>query len=64
MKISSSDPALPAVCTAYPSPPFLPFLHPPVKLPDSGPGARVHLDRRINFAAICFAVLAWIEIHI
>jgi hypothetical protein len=61
-KIPSFDPPLPAVCTAYPTQPFLPFFHPPIELASSGPGSRLHLDRRVNFAAICFAVLARIEI--
>jgi hypothetical protein len=32
-KISSFDPPLTAVSTAYPAEPFLPFSHPPIKLP-------------------------------
>jgi hypothetical protein len=31
-KINSSEPPLPAVCTAYATPPFLPFFHPVVEL--------------------------------
>jgi hypothetical protein len=31
-KISSSDPPLTAVCTAYATPSFLPFFHPPIEL--------------------------------
>ena len=51
-KISSFDPPLTAVRTAYPTPPFLPFLHPPVELAACRPGGRLHLDRRVNFAAM------------
>ena len=62
-KISSSDPPSTAVCTAYATEPLLPFFHPPIELPSSGPGGCLYLDRRINCTAISVAVLAWIEIH-
>ncbi|HEY6683347.1 MAG TPA: hypothetical protein VI030_10255 [Propionibacteriaceae bacterium] len=51
-----------AVSTAYPAPPFPPFSHPPIELPSSRPRGRLHLDWRIDFSAIGFAVLARIEI--
>ena len=44
-----------------------PLLHPPIELPSSGPGSRLHLDRRVNFAAVrCGTPLhvAVAEIHI
>jgi hypothetical protein len=56
-KINSSDPPLTAVCTAYPTPPFPPFLHPPIELASFGPSGRLHLDRRVDFSAICFSTL-------
>ena len=51
-KINSSDPPLPAVCTAYATPPLLPFFHP---INRAGPALAtgLHLDRRIDFSAIC-----------
>jgi hypothetical protein len=51
-KINSSDPPLPAVCTAYPTPPFPPFLHPPVQLASLAPCGGLHRDWWINFPAI------------
>jgi hypothetical protein len=65
-KILGSDPPLPTVRTAYPTPPLQTWpvlFDPPIKLPGSGPRGYVHLDRRINCPAVCFAVLARIEIH-
>jgi hypothetical protein len=58
---------LTAARTAYSTPPFLPLFHPPIKLPSSGPGGSLHLDRRIDFSAICFGDLLQVigaEIHI
>ena len=46
-KINSSDPPLPAVCTAYATPPFLPFFHSPIELASSRPRGRLYLDRWI-----------------
>jgi hypothetical protein len=63
-KINSPDPALSAVCTAYPAEPLLTFFDPPIELAGSGPRRRLHLDRRINCTAVRFAVLVRIEIHI
>jgi hypothetical protein len=48
---------LTAVCTAYPTPPFLPFFYPPIELAGFRPGSRIHLDRRIDFSTICFGTL-------
>jgi hypothetical protein len=64
---NSSDPPLAAVGTAYPAPPFLPFLHPPIELASLRPGSRLHLDRRIDLEAICLAMLLQVivaEIHV
>jgi hypothetical protein len=58
---------LTVVCTAYPTPPFLPIFHPPIELAGCRPPGRLHLDRRINFSAICFGALLPVgvaEIHI
>jgi hypothetical protein len=66
-KINSPDPPLTAVCTADPTQPFLPFFHPPIELAAFRPGGRIHLDRRIDFSAICFGTLLQLrfaEIHI
>jgi hypothetical protein len=48
---------LPAVCTAYATPPFLALLDPPIELAGSRPHGRLHLDRRIDFSAICVSDL-------
>jgi hypothetical protein len=37
----------------YATPPLLPFFHPPIELASLGPCGRLHLDRRIDFPAIC-----------
>ena len=66
-KINSPDPALTAVCTPYPTPPFLPIFHPPIELGSPRPHGRLHLDRWIDFSAICFGTLLHLvvaEIHI
>jgi hypothetical protein len=66
-KINSSDPPLTAVCTAYATPPFPPFFHPPIELASFRPGGRVDLDWRIDFAAIGSGDLLQViiaEIHI
>jgi hypothetical protein len=62
-----SDPPLTAVCTAYLTPPFLPFFDPPIELASLRPRGRHHVDRRIGFSAICFGTLLHLvvaEIHI
>jgi hypothetical protein len=62
--INSSDPPLAAVSTAYPTPPFS---HQPIEPASLGPRGRVHLDRRIDFVAICHSKLVHVivaEIHI
>jgi hypothetical protein len=53
-KINSSDPPLTAVRTAYPTPPFLPFLHPPIELASLRPRGRLDLDGWVHFSAVCF----------
>jgi hypothetical protein len=45
---------LTAVCTAYATQPFLPFFHPPIVLASLRPRGHLHLNRRIDFSAICF----------
>jgi hypothetical protein len=58
---------LPAVCTAYATPPFLTFFHPPIELASFRPHGRTHLERRIDFSAICFGMLLHLvvaEIHV
>ena len=62
-EINNSDPALAAVCTAYPAPPFLPFFHPPIELPSFRPRGRLRLDRWIDCTAVRFAVLVRIKLH-
>jgi hypothetical protein len=61
-KINSADPQLPAVRTAYPTEPCLTFFHPPIELASIRPRGRLHLDRRIDFAAICFGTLLHIRV--
>jgi hypothetical protein len=66
-KINSSDPPLTAVCNAYPTPPFLPFSSPPIKLASFRPRGHLDLDRWIDFSAVCFGTLLHLvvaEIHI
>jgi hypothetical protein len=56
-----------AVWTAYATPPFLPFFYPPIELASFRPRGRLHIDRRIDFSAICFGTLPHLvvaEIHI
>jgi hypothetical protein len=48
---------LTAICAAYTTPPFLPFLA------ARRPGGYLDLDRRIDFPAIRFAVVVGIKIH-
>jgi hypothetical protein len=45
--INSPDPLLTAVRTAYPTPPFLPFFHPPIELPSVRPRGGP-MERRIK----------------
>jgi hypothetical protein len=61
--MTTSDPALLTVSTAYPAPPLPPFSYPPIKMPSLGPRGHLNLYRRINHSAVCFAVLAGIEVH-
>jgi hypothetical protein len=64
-KITSFDPPLPAIGTAHPSEPLQAwpvFFDPPIELASRRPGRSLNLDRWIDFAAICFAVLTWVEI--
>jgi hypothetical protein len=65
-QITSSDPPLTAVCTAYAAPPFLAFFDPPIELAGCRPRGRLHLDRRIDLSTICFGALLHLgaaEIH-
>jgi hypothetical protein len=58
---------LTAVCTAYPTPLFLPFLHPTNRAGRRSPCGRLNLDRWVDFSAICFGMLLHrvvAEIHI
>jgi hypothetical protein len=66
-KINGSDPTLPAVFAPHTGPPFLPFFHPPIELANFRPCRGLHLDRRIDFSAVCFGTLLHLivaEIHI
>jgi hypothetical protein len=65
-KINSFDPPSATVCTAYPTPPFLPFFHPPIELTSRRPRGCLDLDRWINSSAIHFRKLLHVlvaEIH-
>jgi hypothetical protein len=53
-KINNSNPPLTPVSTAYATQPFLPLFHLPIELASFRPRGRLHLDRRIDFPAICF----------
>ncbi len=64
---ASFDPALPAVRTAYTTEPLLMLSDPPIELASFRPRSGLHLDRRIDFAAIGFSMLLQVvvaEIHI
>jgi hypothetical protein len=50
-KINGSDPLLPTVCTAHPTPPFLTFFHPPIELTGFRPRGRLDLDRQMSVIA-------------
>jgi hypothetical protein len=66
-KIRSFDPSLTAVCTAYPSPPFLTVFTHQSSWASLRPHGRLHLDGRIDFAAICLGQLLQLvvaEIHL
>ena len=66
-KINSSDPPLTAVRTAYPTPPFLPFFHPPIEPASLRPRGYVDLDGWVDISAISFGKLLHVlvaEIHI
>jgi hypothetical protein len=63
--ITSFDPPLPAIGTAYPSAPFQawPMLfHPPIELASRRPRGHLHRDRRVDFAAIRLPVLSRIKL--
>jgi hypothetical protein len=54
------------VCAADATPPLPALFHPPIELASFGPPGRLHLDRRIDFSAICFGTLLHLgvaEIH-
>jgi hypothetical protein len=55
---------LTAVCTAYATPPFLAFFHPPIELASFRPCDCLDLDRRIDFSAIYLAVIVLIAIAV
>jgi hypothetical protein len=66
-KINSFDPALPTVGTAYPTPPFLPVLHPPIEPASLRPGGCLDLDLWVDRSAISLSKLLQVvvaEIHI
>jgi hypothetical protein len=66
-KISSLDPPLPAVRTAYTTEPLLTLFDPPIELASFRPGGRLRVDRRIQFPAISFGTLPQLivaEIHV
>jgi hypothetical protein len=52
-KINSLNPPLTSVRTAYPAEPLLTVFHPPIELASPRPRGRLHLDRRIDFSAVC-----------
>jgi hypothetical protein len=56
-KINSFDPPLTSIRTTHATPPLLPFFHPPIELASVRPHGRLHLDRWIDFSAICFGDL-------
>jgi hypothetical protein len=51
-KITSSDPPLTAVRTAYPAPPLPPFPDPPIERATRQPRGRLDLDRWVDCPAI------------
>jgi hypothetical protein len=66
-KINSSDPSLTAVCTAYATPPLLPFFHPTIELAAFRPVAVSTLIGGSDFPAICLGTLLQVvvvEIHV
>ena len=56
-KISSSNPTLTTVFAPHPTQPLLALFHPPIKAASTRPRGCLHLDRRIDFSAICFGTL-------
>jgi hypothetical protein len=54
--------SLTTVLTAYPIPPLLPFLYPPIDRAASGPGCGLHLYRGIHLAPVCVGVV--IDLHV
>jgi endonuclease/exonuclease/phosphatase family metal-dependent hydrolase len=66
-KINSPDPPLPAVRTAYLTPPFPPLFHPPIEPAGLGPRGHIHQYRGVDFPAIWGGKLLQIcviEVHI
>src|SRR5215211_727203 len=61
-KISCFDPPLRAIWTPDSAKPLPAFLHPPVELATGRPCGCLDLNRRIDLAAIGFAVLTRIEV--
>jgi hypothetical protein len=64
-KITSFDPSLPAIGTAYPPEPLQAWpvlFHPPIELAAWRPCGCLDFDRRVDFAAVSFAVLARIVV--
>jgi hypothetical protein len=55
---------LTAIWAAYAAPPFLPFFHPPSELASFRPRGRLHLNRRIDFSAICFSTLLHVVVAV
>ena len=49
-----------AVCTAYSTPPFLPLFHPPIELAGCRSRRPLHLDRWIDFPAVCLSMLVYV----
>jgi len=68
-QITRLDPPLLTVGTAYPPEPLQAWpvlLDPPVQLSGERPRGYIHLDRRVDFPAICFGAplhLVIAEIH-
>jgi hypothetical protein len=61
-KISSLDPPLFSVWTAYPAHPFPALLDPPVESARRGPSGDLHFNRWIHFPAIRFGELTRVEV--
>ena len=66
-KINSPDPPLLTVRTAYATPPFLPFFHPPIQLAGIRPYGPLDHYRRLDCSAISGGKLLQVgvaQIHI